>query len=713
MTEETRLVNESETSARAIAFYLPQFHPTPENDEWWGKGFTEWTNVARATPRFLGHYQPHVPTDLGFYDLRLPEAREAQATLAKNYGVSGFCYYHYWFSGRRPLSTVEELILSEGKPSTPFIFCWANESWTRSWDGQSEEVLLEQSYSIEDDDEHFAYLLPFFEDPRYIRVGGKPLFLVYRPQDMPDPGGFAERWRKRAREAGLAGIHIAGVEAHTVPVDPRGFGFDSTIGFLPVDPIPYEGDIVIERFDDEVVDYPLTVANVVKSGLVRPWPFAPAVTPRWDNTPRRKTNARIYANASPEVFEDWVTHASEASRPLDPSDSSSRFVFVVAWNEWAEGNHIEPDERFGHRFGDALRDGLARANDRTLERPKRKPETHPYSYSFTASSHLENVIQLLGVPDSPGSVVLDLGAGFSPIADELVSNGWEYVGVEIDPVSIDALRNRALDVIEVDLASPSLEDMVLARLGRRSLGVVLLLDVLEHVVHPKLLLDSVYRLCKPAKASLVLSVPNVTHFDVALAALVGRWRYAATGLLDVTHLRFFDRETLTGLLAGCGFFIERSIDFSIASVDPQIGALLDELPIEVVNVLDTLARTANPSSHVRQFIWRVTAGVIPSHNVGEVSGLILPNESVFRVDEIVDQLRRRSTPRSGAAFAALRSLERRVEEQNGRLEAYTKELEARAEWAFRLAAERDQMTTWAQDLAAQNESLRAEIEGNR
>lgn len=697
---------------RAIAFHLPQFHPTPENDEWWGKGFTEWTNVAKALPRYSGHYQPHVPADLGFYDLRLKEAREAQANLAVEYGVSAFCYYHYWFMGERFLDAVTELMLREGTPDTPFVMCWANEDWTRAWVDQSAETLRKQTYSAEDDRAHFEYLLPFFQDPRYLRVAGKPLFLVYLPGSLPDAPQFAQRWRDLAEAAGLPGIHLAAVEAHSLPSDPAAFGFDSSIGFLPTDLVPYDGALMIRRTDDEVIDYDRTVERSIGGLLTRSWPFAPAVVPRWDNTPRRATNARIYANASPETFERWVAEAGAASRPLDPLDPDSRFLFVVAWNEWAEGNHLEPDERYGHRFGHALRDGLARASGQLPATPEATRAAHRYAYQFSPASHLENVVQHLGRAPVPGAVIVDLGAGFGPTAEELASLGWGYLPVEVDPVSVAALRQRGHDVIEVDLESDRLDSAIRAALGESPLGGLLLLDVLEHLADPRSLLASLHKLSRPANAPLIVSVPNVTHFDVAVGALLGRWRYRETGVLDVTHLRFFDRATLLELLSSEGFEFERANDFEVASVDSLVSDALDQLPAETLNTLDILARAANPSSHVRQFIWRTMPVVRKPDNPGRhESGLVLAQEpEAADLNIAVDWLRRRSAPRSALGLTAMLQLERRVNEQSRQLAEFSKELDERAAWALRLAAERDEMATWAQALVEQNNELRSLIE---
>ncbi|MDA8086785.1 MAG: glycoside hydrolase family 99-like domain-containing protein, partial [Nitrospiraceae bacterium] len=211
--ERTGMDKERETHPKLIAFYLPQYHPIPENDSAWGKGFTEWTNVAKAKPLFPGHYQPHLPADLGFYDLRLAETREAQADLARQYGIYGFCYYHYWFKGRTPLGRPLQEVLASGRPDFPFCLCWANERWTRAWDGGMNDVLIDQNYSREDDIDHIRWLCNIFRDSRYIKVKGKPLLLVYKSADLPDPGGTAALWRKEAERLGLPGLYLCRVES--------------------------------------------------------------------------------------------------------------------------------------------------------------------------------------------------------------------------------------------------------------------------------------------------------------------------------------------------------------------------------------------------------------------------------------------------------------------------------------------------------------------
>jgi hypothetical protein len=364
-------------AVRAIAFHLPQFHPVPENDEWWGKGFTEWTNVARAKPLFPGHYQPHLPADLGFYDLRLPEARAAQAELAASYGIHGFCYYHYWFNGRQVLERPVEAIWQSGEPDFPFCLCWANENWTRRWDGLNDEVLLEQQYTEADDVAHIRALIPFFSDRRYIRVMERPLFLVYRASRFPEPERTAEIWRREAERAGLKGLFLVRVESHTESGDPRAIGFDYSLEFQPKWAGLFEQRIRRRKwwqrrklrtaepafYNHVIYEY----EKLVRQALAAPAPAysrIPCVCPGWDNSPRRKEGANIFINSTPEKYERWLREVVNRLKPeSEPEDhgliSPRTLVFINAWNEWAEGNHLEPCQEWGRAYLEATKRGLS------------------------------------------------------------------------------------------------------------------------------------------------------------------------------------------------------------------------------------------------------------------------------------------------------------------------------------------------------------------
>ena len=343
---------------RTIAFYLPQFHPIPENDRWWGKGFTEWRNVARARANFVGHFQPRVPADLGYYDLRVPEVMEAQAELARRYGIHGFCYYYYWFAGRRLLEAPIERMLATGRPDLPFCLCWANENWTRRWDGKDSEVLMAQAHSDDDDIAVIRDLIRFLRSPNYITVNGKPLLLVYRVTGFPDFARTAATWRRICREEGPGEIYLALVESFEMvfdEVDPARFGCDAAVEFPPhglAERTAPSGRVTNPDFDGTVADYrDLAVAYCSRPAV--PYVRFRGVIPGWDNTPRRQDHSWCFENATPGAFEAWMEYAVAHTRRSMVGDE--RIVFVNAWNEWAEGAYLEPDSRFGHTFLEAVR----------------------------------------------------------------------------------------------------------------------------------------------------------------------------------------------------------------------------------------------------------------------------------------------------------------------------------------------------------------------
>ncbi len=359
-------------AVRLLAFYLPQFHPIPENDRWWGTGFTDWRNVAKARPLFRGHYQPHIPADLGFCDLRVPEVREAQAALARGYGISGFCYYHYWFNGKRLLNRPFDDVLRSGKPDFPFCLCWANENWTRRWDGHDKEILIGQEHSLEDDRAHIRHLFAAFEDTRYIRVHGKPLFLVYRTGLLPAPERTADVWREAARAAGVGDLYLVRVESFAQEVDPRSIGFDAAVEFAPDFGVMGSAKLrrpqwdlrarVLHRlgklrmlprvyFEHEVYSYDDLVARMLAK-RPRPYTWFRCVTPSWDNSARRARDAKIFHDSTPGRYEHWLRTVIQATVTVDDEE---RLVFVNAWNEWAEGNHLEPDQRWGRAYLEATR----------------------------------------------------------------------------------------------------------------------------------------------------------------------------------------------------------------------------------------------------------------------------------------------------------------------------------------------------------------------
>ena len=335
----------SENLARLITFYLPQFHPIPENDEWWGKGFTEWANVCKATPLFEGHYQPHIPANLGFYDLRLPEARQAQASLAQRYGIEGFCYWHYWFEGKRLLERPFNEVLSSGEPDFPFCLAWANETWSRRWLGEEKNILLQQTYSLQDDFNHIEWLMGAFSDPRYIRVNGRPLFLVYRPFNLPEPERTTEIWRKECIRNGLPEPYLLGINSHSHD-DCRDKGFDGNVDFEP------QLGVLPGPLDEGLKIYDYAMARSRMTSRERDFPFYPCIFAQWDNTPRRGEDGIVFINSTPEQFESGLEDIVQSTLDKPHED---RLVFINAWNEWAEGNHLEPDLKNGLKYLEAIR----------------------------------------------------------------------------------------------------------------------------------------------------------------------------------------------------------------------------------------------------------------------------------------------------------------------------------------------------------------------
>ena len=358
----------TENSLRLIAFYLPQYHPIPENDKWWGKGFTEWTNVAKAKPLFPGHDQPHIPSDLGFYDLRLAEARQAQADLAREYGIYGFCYYHYWFNGKRLLERPFNEVLVSGEPDFPFCLCWANENWTRVWDGQDKQVLMEQKYTEENDRQHIRSLMQAFQDKRYIRIDGKPILLVYRASKIPNPLKTTSIWREEALKEGIGEMFLCRVDSfagENADLTPAQVGFDAAVEFQPDG--RYFGNTLgqgklhrlARRFGLSSVAYEKncisSYASLVENSLLQQVPTYrrfPCVTPRWDNSARRKTGATILKDSTPELYEKWLRAAVESFRS---SHSRESLIFINAWNEWGEGNHLEPCHKWGRAYLEATK----------------------------------------------------------------------------------------------------------------------------------------------------------------------------------------------------------------------------------------------------------------------------------------------------------------------------------------------------------------------
>jgi hypothetical protein len=358
--------NNTQPHHKIIAIHLPQFHPFKENDEWWGKGFTEWRNVVKAKPRFPGHYQPHLPADLGFYDLRVPEVRAEQAKIAKEHGIYGFCYYHYWFNGHLLMERPLEDMLSSKEPDFPFMLCWANENWTKRWDGHDKEILMEQKYSEEDDIEHIRYLIKYFKDPRYIRVNNKAVVAIYRTSELPNIAKTVKIWRDEALKEGLE-LYICRFESFAQTG--KAFmteGIDAGISFEPFDGMREYYKInrysklfrrginkvfrllMKKNIFPKIEDYKKFVFFQMKRSMNKGYVWYPCIFPMWDNSSRRQKKLFLaFYGSTPELFGMWLRYICDKFIPYSKDEN---FIFINAWNEWAEGNHLEPDMKWGDRY---------------------------------------------------------------------------------------------------------------------------------------------------------------------------------------------------------------------------------------------------------------------------------------------------------------------------------------------------------------------------
>lgn len=344
---------------RLIAFYLPQFHAIPENDDWWGKGFTEWAKVKPSLPLFVGHEQPHVPGELGYYTLDGSEVPQRQIELARRYGLSGFCFYYYWFGGKQLLERPVEHYLQDSSLDFPYCLCWANENWSRRWDGREQDLLMSQQHNATDDIAFIENISRFLRDPRYLRINGRPLLLLYRPSLMDSAKDTAERWRDWCRKNGVGEIYLAYPQAFD-SVDPAKFGFDAAIEFPPYKAGSPNISAPVEALDG--VDVPFVfdwqaVAKRSRQYQETPYTLLRSVCPAWDNTARKGSRGAVFSGSSPTRYQHWLADAvAETCRAQQ--NTEERLVFVNAWNEWAEGAHLEPDLQHGYAYLQATRNAL-------------------------------------------------------------------------------------------------------------------------------------------------------------------------------------------------------------------------------------------------------------------------------------------------------------------------------------------------------------------
>ncbi len=448
--------------ATLVAFYLPQFHAIPENDAWWGPGFTEWRNTTRALPQFEGHAQPRLPGDLGYYDLRNPDTLHQQAALAREYGIGAFCSYFYWFGGKTLLEAPLRQWLDDPTLDLPLCLCWANENWSRRWDGRADDILIGQQHSEADDFAFIAHVARYLRDPRYLRVDGKPLLLLYRPGLLPDASATTARWRAWCRDNGLGEIFLAYVQGFERP-DPRDIGFDAAIEFPPNLSTPANltarQRLLNPDYQGQVLDW-RELANDYGQRALPAYPLFPGVNCGWDNEPRRPGNGRTYLHAAPRRYRDWLQRTITSRLAGKPA--SEKLVFINAWNEWAEGAVLEPDARLGHAWLQATRDALCRAA-RGVQPAPRRPCVVVHAW------YLEEFDEILAALQA------------SRLAFRLIVTTPEETSARVDavlavrgiPAEVEIVENRGRDILPFLRVAGRLldegEDLVLKLHTKRSM----------------------------------------------------------------------------------------------------------------------------------------------------------------------------------------------------------------------------------------------------
>lgn len=344
--------NPIDPRVKLIAFYLPQFHPFPENDKWWGKGFTEWSNVGKALPNYIGHYQPHCPIHFGYYDLRIPSVTEEQAALAKEYGLYGFSYYYYWFAGKTLLETPLLKMLDNKKVDIPFCLTWANENWTRRWDGQENDILIAQDHSLEDSLAFIKNIIKYFKDPRYIRVNNKPLLIIYRPNIIPEIEAIATSWRDEIKSQGFEGLYLVAAQTFGIK-SPEPFGFDASVEFPPhtvkSTDIRHQLNLSNEKFSGHIFSYQQAADNSIQYKEPDYKAFRTAML-SWDNTARKQDGSHVFHGFTLLKYKQWLSSLCCNVNSNKKYNEDEKLVFINAWNEWAEGTHLEPDRKYGYAY---------------------------------------------------------------------------------------------------------------------------------------------------------------------------------------------------------------------------------------------------------------------------------------------------------------------------------------------------------------------------
>jgi hypothetical protein len=547
--------------------------------------------VTKARPLYPGHYQPHLPGELGYYDLRVPEVRMAQAELAREHGVHGFVYYHYWFHGRRLLERPFEEVLSSGVPDFPFALCWANEEWTRGWDAQTGHVLVRQEFSERDDRAHIRYLLRAFKDPRYITIDGRPLMLIYRPTLIPDLLRTSEIWRSEVQKAGFPDLYLCWVESWGPPPGgqgPKAFGLDASVGFMPI--LGTELHPALETLrGHRVLDYQSAADSLLKRVDCH-WKRFPSVMVGWDNTARRARGATIFEGATPANYEHWLRVTADSVTQVRAEEN---YLFILAWNEWAEGNHLEPDQRYGRAFLEATRSVLVDSPPELVASPVVAPrrEEAPAGSAWPGRRAVDEVWANLAA--RVAELELPAGRKLVDLADH-VSFSQRATLHHTGLSGAELVPGTFTDVASLKGTLDGIDDI----------GALMLVDVLQHLAEPQELLSalSAWSLDHDSPP-LLITVPHFAHVDMALQVLCGQFETREAGPLNPANLRFFTEATLQRLVDRTGWQVTVRDDVHSLYSESYEAGLRDGLPEELVGALQATAQAVNPNWSVTRFVW--------------------------------------------------------------------------------------------------------------
>lgn len=431
-------------AVKLIAFYLPQFHPFPENDEWWGKGFTEWSNVGKAEKNYTGHYQPHCPIHNGYYDLRVPSVMEEQARLAKQYGLYGFSYYVYWFAGKILMDTPLEMMLANPKVDLPFCLTWANENWTRRWDGQESDVLIAQAHSDEDSLAFIQYLVKYFKDPRYIQIHGKPVLIIYRATIIPNMAHTANMWREEIKKHGFSDLYLICAQSFGIQ-GPEEFGFDASVEFPPhtikSTEISHELTLTNPNFKGRIFSYDQVAACAVRDKEPAYKLFRTAML-SWDNTARKQNQSHSFHGFSLMRYKQWISALCSNITHTQKYDKDEKIVFINAWNEWAEGTHLEPDRKYGYGYLQATYDVVSQFEEPALSSASRMPATHTNQYAVVVHIHYIELWE-----DIKSRLKYLEPLGFDLFVTTSKKEAIERVLMDYPMASVELFDNRGRDIL--------------------------------------------------------------------------------------------------------------------------------------------------------------------------------------------------------------------------------------------------------------------------